>query len=179
MSARIAQIEALTEVLEHCLDTEVKTSARDLVRVILDLHRAGIATILDRLAAAGAPGQEIAADLARDSLVSGLLVLHDLHPEDFETRVRRALEEAGPRLRSQHRGNVELAAVVGDTVKLRLSGGCGTCPSSSSTLRKAVEDAILAAAPDVVAIEVESTVETHVMRVEDLVLLPVISQLQD
>ena len=175
MSAKLARVEVLTDVVERCRDTEVRTSARDLVRIILDLHRDGIARMLEHLGAAGAAGQGIAAVLARDSLVASLLVLHELHPENLETRVRRALEEVRPRLRSQHGGNVEFLTVVGDTVKLRLSGGCGNCPSSATKLRKAVEDAILAAAPDVVTIEMESTGEDHVMPRADMVFLPVIS----
>lgn len=175
MSARIARIEALTEVLERCVDTDVRTSARDLVRIILDLHRDGIARMLERLGAAGTAGEGIAAELARDSLVGSLLVLHDLHPENLETRVRQALEAVRPRLGAQPGGNVELLSVVGDIVKLRLSGGCGSCPSSAAKLRNVVVDAVLAAAPDVVAVEVESAVEVDVVPLTDLVFLPVIS----
>ena len=40
-------------------------------------------------------------------------------------------------------------------VRLRLLGSCQGCPSSSVTLKFAVEEAIESAAPEVTAIEVE------------------------
>jgi nitrite reductase/ring-hydroxylating ferredoxin subunit len=52
---------------------------------------------------------------------------------------------------------VELLAVEDEsTVRLRLLGTCDGCPSSSVTLKLAVEGAIEAAAPEITAIEVET-----------------------
>ena len=56
-----------------------------------------------------------------------------------------------------HGGDVELLEVTDDgVVRLRLLGSCDGCPSSSVTLKLAVEDAIEAAAPEVTGIEVET-----------------------
>jgi nitrite reductase/ring-hydroxylating ferredoxin subunit len=54
---------------------------------------------------------------------------------------------------------VELLSIADGVVRLRLQGSCKTCPSSSMTLKLAIEEAIYAAAPDVVSIEAEGLVE--------------------
>ena len=72
----------------------------------------------------------------------------------MHTRVEQALDAVRPYLGS-HGGDVELLEVTDEgAVRLRLLGSCDGCPSSSVTLELAVQDAIEAAAPEVVAIEV-------------------------
>jgi Fe-S cluster biogenesis protein NfuA/nitrite reductase/ring-hydroxylating ferredoxin subunit len=63
------------------------------------------------------------------------------------------LDSVRPYLGS-HGGDVHLIEVADDVVRLRFSGSCKSCPSSSVTLELAVEDAIRAAAPEVDTIEV-------------------------
>src|SRR6185437_8863092 len=56
-----------------------------------------------------------------------------------------------------HGGDVELLGVDDDgVVRLRLLGSCDGCPSSSVTLKLAVEGAIEAAAPEIGTIEVQT-----------------------
>ena len=87
--------------------------------------------------------------------MASLLLVHGLHPYDVETRVEQALDGVRPYLGS-HGGDVELLGVTDDgVVRLRLLGSCDGCPSSSVTLKLAVEEAIEAAAPEVDGIEVE------------------------
>jgi Fe-S cluster biogenesis protein NfuA/nitrite reductase/ring-hydroxylating ferredoxin subunit len=119
----------------------------ELAGALVDLYGEGLARIVGRL-------NGDAAALARDEVVSHLLLLHGLHPEPLEARVRTALDEVAPYLGS-HGGGVELVGVDGGVVHLRLQGSCNGCPSSRTTLELAVEDAIRKAAPDVEAIEAE------------------------
>ena len=82
--------------------------------------------------------------------------MHDLHPDDLAARVAAALDSVRPFL-AGHGGDVELLDLddaVG-AVHLRLLGSCDGCPSSAVTLQKAVERAILEAAPEIVIIDVE------------------------
>ena len=84
--------------------------------------------------------------LAGDGLVSSLLVLHGLHPDDIETRVIHALGKT--------HGNAELLGVVEGVVRVRLTGsGCG--------LRDGVETALREAVPDAVEIIVEESLPTN------------------
>jgi Fe-S cluster biogenesis protein NfuA/nitrite reductase/ring-hydroxylating ferredoxin subunit len=74
---------------------------------------------------------------------------------DLSGRVAGALDSVRPYLGS-HGGDVELLGISEEgVVRLRLLGSCQGCPSSSVTLKLAVEDAIESAAPEVTGIEVE------------------------
>ena len=63
-----------------------------------------------------------------DSLITSLLVLHELHPQDTETRIFGALERVRPYLGS-HGGNIALLGVDAGIAHLRLEGSCDGCPS--------------------------------------------------
>ena len=133
--------------------------AAELVRLVADLYGAGLERLLTILYELGHLDDEALAALAADDLVAGLLLVHDLHPYDVTTRVEQALDNVRPYLGS-HGGDVELLGVSDDVVRLRLLGSCDGCPSSSVTLKLAVEGAIEAAAPEIIAIEVETAAES-------------------
>ena len=129
--------------------------AEELVRLVVDLYGAGLERLLGIVHDSGRLDDDLLDRLAADELVSSLLAVHGLHPDDVETRVARALEGVRPYLGS-HGGDVELVGVTEDgVVRLRMLGSCDGCPSSSVTLTLAVETAIRAAAPETLGIEVE------------------------
>lgn len=150
-------VEAVGQRVEDLLDQiagrdEVAAElTEELVRELMALYGTGLARILDRLQAADPAALR---DMAADPLVSGLLMLHDLHPDDMAARVEAALEGVRPYLAS-HGGGVRLLDVSDGVARLRLEGSCDGCGSSQVTLQYAVEGAVLEAAPDVVRIEVE------------------------
>ena len=47
---------------------------------------------------------------------------------------------------------MEFVSEKNGVVRIKLLGSCGSCPSSSVTLKNAVEDALFEAAPDIVEI---------------------------
>ena len=57
--------------------------------------------------------------------------------------VHAALDEVRPYLIADG-GDVSVAAVEGGTVMLRLLGACGTCPSSTATMKMGIERALKA-----------------------------------
>jgi Fe-S cluster biogenesis protein NfuA len=129
--------------------------AEELVRAVVELYGAGLERVLEIVDGGGALTDATVAALADDELVSGLLVVHGLHPYGVAERVERALESVRPYLRS-HGGDVELLGVDDDGgVSLRLLGHCDGCAGSTATLQSAVEGAVEAAAPEVVRIDVE------------------------
>jgi Fe-S cluster biogenesis protein NfuA/nitrite reductase/ring-hydroxylating ferredoxin subunit len=128
--------------------------AEELVRLVVDLYGAGLERLLDVLYDAGALSDDVLQRLATDELVSGLLLVHGLHPYGVEDRIAKALDDVRPYLGS-HGGDVELVEVTDDgIVRLKMLGSCDGCPSSAVTLQLAVEGAITAAAPEVTAVEV-------------------------
>jgi Fe-S cluster biogenesis protein NfuA len=132
----------------------VQARTEELVRLLMRLYGGGLDRILSIVDEAGAAAGPIFARLAADELVSTLLVLHDLHPLDLDLRVGRALEHVRPYLES-HGGNVQLLGVEDGVVRLRLEGSCKSCPSSTITMKLAVEKAIEEAAPEITRIDVE------------------------
>ncbi len=152
---RIAAIEELVQRLETAADPATRAVSQELVRAVMELHGAALDRMLTTVRKNGAAGATIVDQLARDEVVASVLLLHDLHPVDLETRVLGALEKSRPYLKT-HGGNVELVRIDEDgVVRLRMQGSCHGCPSSAVTLKLAIEQAIHEAAPDVSAILVE------------------------
>jgi Fe-S cluster biogenesis protein NfuA len=151
-----ARVETLLAAVESLPDPTARSTAAEAVQGLLELYGEGLARILASAARAGCDA--LIGSLAADDLVSHLLLLHGLHPLDVETRVRRALEDVRPYLKS-HGGNVELLGVADGVARLRFRGSCSGCPSSAMTLKRAVEEAINQAAPDLDGIEVEGVTE--------------------
>jgi Fe-S cluster biogenesis protein NfuA/nitrite reductase/ring-hydroxylating ferredoxin subunit len=155
---RIGRIDMLVEQIEQFADPAAKEIAQELVQALMDLHGAGLERMLDLTwEQGGETGQAIIDDLARDELVSSLLLLHGLHPLDLETRVVQALDKVRPYLAS-HGGNVALLGVDDGVVRLSLQGSCNGCASSAVTLKLAIEESIQQFAPDVVELKVEGVV---------------------
>jgi Fe-S cluster biogenesis protein NfuA len=152
---RLGHVEELIATLESAPDSAMRKQARELIQALLDLHGTGLERILSVLYDSGVGGSAVIDDLGRDSLVSGLLLLHGLHPLDLETRVRKAIEEVKPRL-GLHGGSVAVLGVTAEgRVQLKLQGNCHECPSSRLTLRFSIEEALYAAAPDLTGLDVE------------------------
>jgi Fe-S cluster biogenesis protein NfuA/nitrite reductase/ring-hydroxylating ferredoxin subunit len=137
--ADVGRVEALLE--------RAQPDALELAQALVELYGDGLERIVELVAARDADGS-LAAAFAEDELVAHLLLLHSLHPVPLEDRVRAALEEVRPYLDS-HGGDVELLGIEDGVVRLRMDGSCSGCPSSTVTLKLAIEEAILARAPEV------------------------------
>jgi Fe-S cluster biogenesis protein NfuA len=145
-----ARIEELLGQLRATGDPGTAEVAEEVVRLVVELYGAGLERAVELA------GPEALDRFVEDELVASLLVLHDLHPKDTETRVVEALDQVRPYLGS-HAGGVELLGVDdGGVVHLRLEGSCDGCPSSVQTVKLAIERAIEEAAPEVTAVEVEN-----------------------
>ena len=143
---RVARVEELL----GGIDDDPRALA--VVQGLVELYGEGLARITGFVAEAG--GEAALGELVEDELVSHLLLLHDLHPVDAETRVARALEEVRPYLGS-HGGDVELLGVEDGIARLRLNGTCDGCASSAVTLKHSIEEAVLRAAPELHGVEAD------------------------
>jgi Fe-S cluster biogenesis protein NfuA len=148
------EVEGLIRKIESLNDPEARAAAVGLMQSLLDFHGAGLDRLMEIVAEEGEAGYRIFDRLAGDEVVGNMLLLYGLHPVPIETRVVQALDKVRPYLDS-HGGSVELLGVEAGVVRLRLQGSCKTCPSSSLTLKLAIEEAIYKEAPDVAAIEAE------------------------
>ncbi|MGF1540372.1 MAG: NifU family protein [Pleurocapsa sp.] len=66
--------------------------------------------------------------------------------------VETVLDELRPYLMADG-GNVELVDIEGPIVKLRLQGACGSCPSSTMTLKMGIERRLREKIPEIVEVE--------------------------
>jgi Fe-S cluster biogenesis protein NfuA/nitrite reductase/ring-hydroxylating ferredoxin subunit len=148
----IARVQELTGRLEDLDDPACRELAEELTAAVVQMYGAGLERIV---ALVGAEAHDA---LARDELVSGLLMIHDLYPVPLEQRVIQALDTVRPYMES-HGGNVELLGIEDGIAKLRLEGSCKSCRASSSTLELAVRRALEEAAPDLEGMDVEGVVE--------------------
>jgi Fe-S cluster biogenesis protein NfuA len=104
-----------------------------------------------------AMAKELLESCGRDDLVSSLLLLYGLHPEDLRTRVNRALEKSRGYLES-HAASAELVSINEDgAVTLRLQIKSNGCGSTAATVKSTLEAAVQDAAPDATSIVVEET----------------------
>jgi Fe-S cluster biogenesis protein NfuA len=147
------RVEALLSELRSQAGPQVAATAEELVSCLVELNGAGLARITEIVGAAEVEGAEpqLMDKLVADPLVESLLIVHDLHPLDTSTRVRRAVEEVLPQLGS-HAGNVEyLGLDEAGVLRLRLEqSGC-----SADTVRDLIEKAVAGAAPEAAGVAIE------------------------
>lgn len=134
-----------------------KVAARELVQLLMEVHRSGLERIMELIFQAGGepgkPGEAIIDRLGQDPIVRNLLLLYSLHPDDLETRVLRALDVARARLR-KFDSRVELLSFHEGAVELRLQASDRPRGSTIKDLRFIVEGAIYDLAPDLVSLTI-------------------------
>jgi Fe-S cluster biogenesis protein NfuA/nitrite reductase/ring-hydroxylating ferredoxin subunit len=148
----IARVQELTGRLEDLDDQGCRALAEELTAAVVQMYGAGLERVVEL---ADAPTLDA---LAEDQLVSGLLLIHDLHPVPLEQRVAAALDTVRPYMES-HGGDVELLGIEDGIARIRLEGSCEGCPASASTLELAIKQALDEAAPDLDGLVVEGAIE--------------------
>lgn len=155
LQKKMQRIGEMVEQLESAADPNVRKIARELVESLMALHGAGLERILDLAAETGETGAKIIRECGRDEVVSGLLLLYGLHPENLHSRVTHALEKTRPFLQS-HSASAELVSIDTDgNVSVRVHLKAGGCGSTAATVKSTLESAIQDAAPDAASIVVE------------------------
>src|SRR6476469_3890476 len=150
----IQRIGGLVQEIEAIADPALRAATKDLVQSLMDLHGAALEKALDIVAEAGEPGMSIIDRLGRDALVSSVLILYGLHPEDIETRVMKAVDRVRPQLRKQG-CEVELLGMSDGAIRLRVGTASHTCGSTAKTAQATLEGAIYDAAPDMTSLVIE------------------------
>jgi Fe-S cluster biogenesis protein NfuA/nitrite reductase/ring-hydroxylating ferredoxin subunit len=145
------RIQELVEKIGGMPDPAAREMLQDCLGSVLSFYGHGLRRIMELVGENGGTTREI---LLNDPGVRGLLLIHGLHPEPLEARLRDALEKVRPYMKS-HGGDVELLSLQDDFARLRLVGHCKTCPSSTVTLELAVRAAIEEACPDLQGFDVE------------------------
>lgn len=142
-----SRIEELVQRIESLQDAGAREAALELAREILEFHRAAFERTIEVLHEVEGNGPAILDALTREPKVSSVLVLHDLHPLDLETRVRRALEDSSLGVCGT---KAELVSTEDGVVRVRVQGGM---------TKQVLEVALWEAAPDAAAIVVEGAAD--------------------
>lgn len=166
--ATAARVEALlASAGSVSTPRQAQELAEELARSLVTLYGAGLERVLSIVhETLGGRSDEVFARLCEDPFVEGLLCLHDLHPIPVAERVQRALEGVRPYLKS-HAGGITLLGARDGVAFLRLEGSCEGCPSSTATVKLAVERAILEGVPEIKEVRVEGvTAGSSSLRIE-------------
>lgn len=150
----VQRIGGLVQEIEAIADPAVHASTKELVQALMDLHGAALERAMEIVSAAGEPGMSLIDLLGRDPMVSSVLVLYGLHPEELDSRVLQAIERVKPQLRKQG-CEVELLELGEGAVRLRVQTGEHACGSTANTVRATLEGAIYETAPDITALTIE------------------------
>src|ERR1700694_5401287 len=113
-----SRIQELVGQIDALPNSPARVLFQECLESVLAFYGHVLERILELIAKAGPDGQKIYDDLIHDNVVRGLLLIHDLHPIDIETRLGDALNKVRPYLES-HGGNVELISLTNDVARLR------------------------------------------------------------
>jgi hypothetical protein len=151
MNERAKAEEALRRIEEHITaleslpETRPRDVARELLEAVLDFHGITLARMTGVIAMSG-HGDAIFGSMAADEYIAAALLLHGLHPETPETRIRRAMKMLAPMVRTQG-GDIYLTEVSSGVARFKLRMP-GASRDEVTLLRRQIEEAIVEAAPD-------------------------------
>lgn len=143
------KIEELVRRAESLSDPEARAVAVDLLKAALEFHAAALKRLLE------IAGKETVDRIVSDELAASMLLLHDLHPDGMETRIRRAvgkLQDMFSRLGAK----LSLDAIESDVVRLHFDSAQTW---SRAAVADSIEKAIFEAAPEIGSILVEGIKE--------------------
>lgn len=151
----LRRVEALVASLGELQDPRARTLARELAETVLDMHGLALARFAAGLCATK-DGPALFNEFARDEAIKAVLLLHGLHPDDPQTRIRAAVEALRPSLARQG-ARIALIAVADGVARLSLDAA-GMGEAEARMLCRDIERAVSDAAPDVeeVVIAVEA-----------------------
>jgi len=151
---RTQRIGELVQSLERIADPATHSAVKELVQLLMDLHGAALERTLEIVFQSGEAGTGVIDQLAHDALVSNLLILYGLHPDDLETRVRRKLDQIAPSLRKMG-ASATLISADGGNLHVRIAVEGHACGSTTRTVRESVEGEVYDAAPDLASLTIE------------------------
>ena len=152
LEASLRRVETLIAGLDRIAEPAAREPARELLELVLELHTLGLARIIAIVAGAPA-GAALLDRLAEDPQARAILLLHGLHPQEAEARIRAALDRLRPDWALRGIG-VRVREVKGGTARLSATAG-GNRPVDATALRMEIEAAIVEAAPDLDDILIE------------------------
>lgn len=139
----LERIAALAEELTEWPDPAVAERTAELLDWVDAFHRDGLGRLAEMVRAWR--GEVFLEAVAADEYAGALLEAYGLgeriRPQEVVEEVEAALADVRPMVES-HGGVIEVDDVTDGVVRIRLTGTCDGCPSSSATLTYGVEAAL-------------------------------------
>jgi Fe-S cluster biogenesis protein NfuA len=155
---KLSRLGTLVGELDQMPGGGSRVAARDLVQLLMEVHGAALERMVEIVFDLGAPGSALIDRFGQDPIVRNLLLLYSLHPDDVETRVVKALDMAGARLR-KFDAEVELVSIQDGAIQVRLRTSGHACGSTTKNLKAIVEESIYDQAPDLTALTIHEQEE--------------------
>jgi hypothetical protein len=145
-SVQMKTLEEQLAAVERSCAPPALDGVRALVRAVLDVHQSGLREILEVVSAATlSDGTPVLRALCERASIASLLLMHELHPDDFDARIERAVREANESATGQLHAFV--VAIEGQRVQLRIEGGP---PGAALVLRRVLERVTCEHAPEAI-----------------------------
>ena len=168
VAAAMHRLDELVSAFEQHPDPQVVDGLVEVLRAVDVLHRGALQRVGALLDAGGLREQALA-----DPDVALLFGLYEDVPDDDEhARAEAAAAAVRPYVEA-HGGKLEVVAAEDGVVSIRLLGACESCSASATALRGYVEDALRAALPDFVRMDVTTTPQHAPPTGRDPVLIPI------
>jgi hypothetical protein len=152
--AQPPDIDATVRHIEALLEKPEEADPGELVRLLMRLYGAALERMVEMA------GVEAFKRFQSDRLVASLLLLHGLHPETAEERVRQALDRVAGRMDCR----IALEGVSKDAARIRVDrNGSGSPPGM---LRGAIERALEESAPDLKTVEIAGLETAALVQIE-------------
>jgi hypothetical protein len=140
----LQRLGELTAALDRVGNETARDAASELLRLVLDLHGLALARAM-AIVAATENGQALTETLIADPYARAALLLHGLHPQGPEERLRAAIAHAAPNW--LERGfRVDVLGVKGGIGRIRIFNGGGGEPAY--LLQQEIEETLVEAVPD-------------------------------
>jgi hypothetical protein len=143
------EIEGLVRQVEALPDPNARAIAIKLVRAVMEFHASAVARMLE-IVSQGANGEAAVQSMVQNETVASMLALHGLHPDDVETRVRRAVDSLD-RFFETRGASISLAGFHDGSVTLRFESRRGNSVAAAKSI---IEDALYQAAPEITALTI-------------------------
>lgn len=141
----IERLNLLVEEIEDYPDAEVREKTLDVIQIILSLHGETLHRILKTLDELPQK-EQILSRLLADEVIRSILIIHNLMPEDLQTRIAGAVETMRPFLVVQG-CDIKFLGIEDGAARMRLMRKGENAPTLS-VLKAEIENALAEAAPD-------------------------------
>ena len=151
----LRRLESLIESLDRVQDANARSAARALLETALDLHGLALARILT-ICQGFENGDDVIRSLIDDEYVAAIALLHGLHPQEAEARLRRKIATMRP-----HWGvrgfRVDLISVDRTSARVRVDFADDDARQNEGglKLKRELEDLFAEAAPDLDSVVID------------------------